>query len=145
MEAGAFDRAYDLAVELWNLAQERVGEDESPCAREYMLSVVNPVLQCELELGRLEDARESARLVEGFVGSLAAAFEDDTVDRAEQGLDSTTLFRCAEGMEHVARLRGLQGNEPEQQDAAEVARALRASAEQLKSEEDATEGEDSTP
>jgi len=144
MEAGAFDRAYELAVELWNLAQERVGEDESPCAREYMLSVVNPVLQCELELGRLEDARESARLVEGFVGSLAAAFEDDTVDRAEQGLDSTTLFRCAEGMELVARLRGLQGDEPKREEAAETAKSLREYAEQLKAEEDAATDEESS-
>jgi tetratricopeptide (TPR) repeat protein len=144
IEAEAFDRAYDRAVELWNLAQEEYGDDESPRAREYLLSVVNPVFRCELELGRLEDARESARLVEGFVGSLAAAFEDDTVDRAEQGLDSTTLFRCATGIELVARLRDHEGNRAAQTAAAEFESELRASAEQLKSEEDAATDEESS-
>jgi hypothetical protein len=144
MVAGAFDRAYELAVELWNLAQEEYGDDKSPRAREYLLSTALPALRCELELGRLEDARESACLVEGVVGLLIAAFEDGTVDRAEQQLDSTTLFRCAEGMEHVARLRGLQGNEPQRQEASEAAKSLREAAEQLKSEEDAATDEESS-
>jgi hypothetical protein len=144
MEAGAFDRAYELAVELWNLAQERVGEDESLRAREYLLSVVNPVFRCELELGRLGDAAESASLVEEFVSALTAAFEDDTVDRAEQQLDSTTLFRCATGIELVARLRDHEGNRAAQTAAAEFESELRASAEQLKSEEDAATDEESS-
>ncbi|MFZ9916446.1 MAG: hypothetical protein ACO3IB_14095, partial [Phycisphaerales bacterium] len=144
IEAGAFDRAYDLAVELWNHAQQEYGDDESPHAREYLLSHINPAFRCELELGRLEDAAESAHLVEGVVGLLIAAFEDDTVDRAEQQLDSTTLFRCADGMELVARLRGLQGDEPKQQEAAETAKSLREAAEQLKAEEDAATDEESS-
>jgi hypothetical protein len=102
------------------------------------------VLRCELGLQRLDDASESARRIEDLVGVLAAAFEDDTVDRAEQQLDSTTLFRCAEGMELVARLRGLQGNELERRGATEVAKWLHESAEQLKAEKDAATDEDSS-
>jgi hypothetical protein len=83
-------------------------------------------------------------LITTFVELLSAAFQDASVDRAEQGLDSTTLCRCAEGMELVARLRGLQGNEPQRQEAAEAAKSLRASAEQLKAEEDAATDEESS-
>ena len=144
IEAGAFDRAYELAVELWNLAQEEVDEDESPRAREHLLSTALPMLLCEIELDRLGDAAESASLIEDLVGALTAAFEDDTLDRAEEGLDSTTLFRCADGMGLVARLRGLQGNEPKQQEATEAAKLLRESAEQLKAEEDAATDEESS-
>jgi hypothetical protein len=102
------------------------------------------VLRCELGLQRLDDASESARRIEDLVGALVAAFEDDTVDRAEQQLDSTTLFQCAEGMELVARLRGLEGNEASQREAAASAESLRESAEQLKAEEDAATDEDSS-
>jgi hypothetical protein len=144
IEAGAFDRAYELAVELWNLAQEEVDEDESPQAREHLLSTALPMLRCEIELDRLGDAAESASLIEDLVGALTVAFEDDTVDRAEEGLDSRTLFRCVDGMELVARLCGLQGNEPKQQEATEAAKSLRESAEQLKAEEDAATDEESS-
>jgi hypothetical protein len=144
IEAGAFDRAHELADERIDRAVEEVGEDRSPRACEYLLSLLNPVFRCELELGRLEDAAESARFVEGFVGLLIAAFEDDTVDRAKEALDSTTLFRCADGMELVARLRGLQGDEPKREEAAETAKSLRESAEQLKAEEDAATDEESS-
>jgi hypothetical protein len=144
MEAGAFDRAYELAVELWNLAQEGVGEDESPRACEYLLSTALPALRCELELGRLGDAAASASLLEGLVSALVDAFRDESVDRIEQALDAATVFRCAEGMELVARLRGLQGNELERRGATEVAKWLHESAEQLKAEEDAATDEDSS-
>ncbi|MFM1823757.1 MAG: hypothetical protein RI967_2023, partial [Planctomycetota bacterium] len=59
-----------------------------------------------------------------------------------EALDSTTLFRCADGMEVVARLRGLQGHGSAEREAVEAANALRESAERFKSDEQAATGED---
>ena len=73
----------------------------------------------------------------GFADSLASAFDDPAVDRAEQQLDSTTLSRCAEGLELVARLRRIQGDGEAGREAADAATALREAAGRLKAEEDA--------
>jgi tetratricopeptide (TPR) repeat protein len=136
IEAGAYEQALGHAKEYQTLHLAH-----SPCC---LLEDDCAVLRCELGLQRLDDASESARRIEDLVGALVAAFEDDTVDRAEQQLDSTTLFQCAEGMELVARLRGLEGNEASQREAAASAESLRESAEQLKAEEDAATDEDSS-
>ena len=78
------------------------------------------------------------------MSALVDAFRDESVDRIEQALDAATVFRCAEGMELVARLRGLQGNELERRGATEVAKWLHESAEQLKAEEDAATDKESS-
>jgi tetratricopeptide (TPR) repeat protein len=141
---GNFDRAYELTVELWNLMIHECGEDDSLAASERLLSTICPVLRCELELTKHVEAAQSATLVESLVEGLTDAFGDESVDREEQALDSATLFRCAEGMELVARLRGLEGNEASRREAAASAESLRESAEQLKAEEDAATDEDSS-
>jgi tetratricopeptide (TPR) repeat protein len=144
IEREQFERAYELGVEVWNIARCKVGTDDSPRSREYLLARACPVLRCELELGRLAGAVESARLIAVFVESLSASIQDASVDREEQALDSATLFLCAEGMDLVSRLRGLEGNHEAQTTAAEFVSSLRASAEQLKAEEDAATDEESS-
>jgi hypothetical protein len=83
------------------------------------------------------EGQESAKLVEGFVVALSAAFEDPEVDREAQGLDSMTLSLCAKACELVVRLRVAEGDGVAQAAAAGAAAALREAAVRLKREEDA--------
>ena len=80
-------------------------------------------------------------MVEELVGAVTAAFRNEMADRAERDLDSTALSDCADGMDLVARLRGLEGNEAARREAAKSAESLRASAEQLKAEEDSAKAD----
>ena len=67
-------------------------------------------------------------MLERFVDALTSAFEDPVIDKNEQRLDSTTLFRCSQAMELIARLRGMQGNSAAEAEAREKASDLLSAA-----------------
>ena len=96
----------ERAVERWELATAQAEDDETMRAPETLLSHLTPLMLCEIELGKFEDAEESAARVERLVDAIESAFDDSSIDREEEQLDATTLYRCAEGMDLVARLRG---------------------------------------
>lgn len=136
---GNFARARNHAFARWSLAESEIDGVESPIAWEFLLSHTFPVLHCDVEIGRLDEATQWPDLIERLVEALARAFEDPEVDREEEQLDSTTLFRCAEGMVLVARFRGAKGDAGAEAAVRARAAELRALAEALKSEEDAVE------
>jgi tetratricopeptide (TPR) repeat protein len=132
-----FARADVHARELWGDNFSKAAPGDLPRIKEVFLSHACPALLCELELGRLDDAAGSAIGIEGLVETLIAAFDDPSIDREEEELDSTTLFRCAEGLALITRLRAAQGDAKAEKEARTRAIELRARAEALKAEENA--------
>lgn len=143
-ENGQWVRGRGYARERLGCCRNEVADARTARTAENTLCHVLPLMGCDLELKLLDEAAELACVVDSLVWGLVAAFDDEKVDRAEQQLDSTTLFRCASGIELVARLRDLEGNHEAQAAAAEFASELRASAEQLKAKEDAATDEESS-
>ena len=143
LEVHAFERAHGLALEMWILSPEK--KEDSPRARAYLLSLAIPLLRCEIALARLPDAAETASAIEEFVCALVDAFRDDAVDRVEQQLDSMTLIRCAEGMELVGRLRGLEGDQVAMSEAVELANLLREYSQELDADECARASGETAP
>ena len=143
IELGEYARVHERAVERWELATAQAEDDETIRILETLLSHLTPLMLCEIELGKFEDADESAAEVERLVDAIASAFDDSSIDREEEQFDATTLYRCAEGMDLVARLRGAQGDV--KAEAASRARAadLRERAEALKAEDNVAEEDES--
>ena len=143
IELGEYARVHERAVERWELATAQAEDDETMRAPETLLSHLTPLMLCEIELGKFEDAEESAARVERLVDAIESAFDDSSIDREEEQLDATTLYRCAEGMDLVARLRGAQGDVKAEAASRAHAAEFRKRAEALKAEDDVAEEDES--
>jgi nephrocystin-3 len=143
IELGEYARVHERAVERWELATAQAEDDETIRILETLLSYLTPLMLCEIELGKFEDADESAAEVERLVDAIASAFDDSSIDREEEQLDATTLYRCAKGMDLVARLRGAQDDVNAEAASRAHAAELRERAEALKAEDDVAEEDES--
>jgi tetratricopeptide (TPR) repeat protein len=144
LAVGNVGEAWELAMACWQQAVATTDGNESFGAIEYRLGVFLHVLRCEIRMRERSRLAQVLQVATSHIEALLAAFADPLVDRVEHRLDSSTLSVCAKGMELVAGLRGLEGNRDAQFAALERANALRASAEQLKAEEDAATDEESS-
>ena len=134
---GKYRQAFRRALELWQTEERNYAADTSVEVCEYLLSLRSKLILCELETRQFDLAEQSATCIGALSEAVMAAFDDPTVDRLEQGLDSTSFFRCAEGLELVSRLRAIQGDSVAQKEAASTAASLRDAAERMKAREDA--------
>jgi hypothetical protein len=73
-----------------------------------------------------------------MVDALVAAFDDAAIDKKEQGLTSITLYRCAEALELCARVSRMRSAAKEADALMLRSTELRARADALRAEEDAT-------
>ena len=142
IEIGEYARVYEHAVERWGLALAQAEDSQSMNAPEILLSHLKPLMICEIELGKFEDAEASAAEVERLVDSIGAAFNNSSVDR-EEALTPDMLYSCAEGIDLVVRLRCAQGDVKAEADLRTRAAELRAVADRLSAEEEAAEEEES--
>ena len=97
-----------------------------------------PVMKCEIELALIEPAKNSIDVAEDLLTKLLGAFQDDSVNKIEQRLDSATLFLCAHACEQVARVHELCANAKEAAHSKSRAVDLHNQAEKLKALEAAS-------
>ena len=109
-----------------------------PSQAESLLHHLVPVMECEIELALVEPATNSIKVAEDLLTKLLGAFQDDSVDKIDQRLDSATLFLCAHACEQVARLHELCANAKEAAHSKSRAVDLHNQAEKLKALEAAS-------
>ncbi len=80
----------------------------------------------------------SQKAAQAMVDALVAAFDDAAIDKKEQGLTSITLYRCAEALELCARVSRMRSAAKEADALMLRSTELRARADALRAEEDAT-------
>lgn len=92
-------------------------------------------------MSSLRNWRDDAalRTLRGLITSLMTAIDDPTVDRVQQQLDSTTLFRCAEGALLLARLHQLRGEHKIGEEWSDSAAKFCEAAERMQGEEVGTD------
>ena len=109
-----------------------------PSEAESLLRHLVPVMKCEFELALVEPAKNSIDVAEDLLAKLAGAFQDNSVNKIEQRLDSATLFLCAHACEQLAKLHELCANAKEAAHSKSRAVDLHNQAEKLKALEAAS-------
>ena len=135
----------DVAIQAGNFqiglehGEARFGKElECEFYPKALLHHLLPVMKCEIELALIEPAKNSIDVAEDLLTKLLGAFQDDSVNKIEQRLDSATLFLCAHACEQVAKLHELCANAKESAHSKSRAVDLHNQAEKLKALEDAS-------